>query len=158
MWRRVTILAVGLFLIVIIGSYAWAETHPAKAWWFTWVTTRELVKITATPGPFDLPYRQTDNKLTRRLYSNYNTRGNIEAMNANFSAAIVDWKRAEELDETLTDDPVQNCRGEFQRVDIRAAEQIEQEVNRAHVTSAQAAERFEKRRSEMWIPDSCNGP
>jgi hypothetical protein len=156
MWRRITFLAVGLFLIVIIGSYAWARTYPGQAWWFTWVTTRELVKLAATPGPFDSPYRQ-DNELIRRLYNKYNKQGNIEAMNANFSAAIADWNRAEKLDETLTDDPIQKCRGESQRVDIRAAEQIELEANRAHLTSAQA-ERFEKRQSEMWIPDSCNGP
>jgi tetratricopeptide (TPR) repeat protein len=105
-----------------------------------------------------LDSHQADRDLTRQYYDIYNRRGNVEAMEANFDAAIADWRRAEELDEALTDDPDKKCRGEGQRVDIRAAQQAKQEAIQAHLTPTEAAAWFEKRNSELWIPDPCNGP
>lgn len=87
-------------------------------------------------------------------YNYYEKRGNVEAMNADFDAAIMDWQKAEQLDQ----DPRKNCRGEDQRIQIRAAKDAKAKMASQHLTKSQAAAWYEHHESELWIPDKCNGP
>ncbi|HEY2476302.1 MAG TPA: hypothetical protein VGI19_16055 [Candidatus Cybelea sp.] len=87
-------------------------------------------------------------------YNYYEKRGNIEAMNAAFDAATIDWQRAEQLDP----DPVKGCRGEAQRVQIRAATDAKAQMVSHHLTSTQGAAWYERHELELWIPNKCNGP
>lgn len=87
-------------------------------------------------------------------YNYYEKRGNIEAMSADFDAAIKDWQRAGQVDQ----DPLRDCRGEFQRVQIRAATDAKAQMVSQHLTKAQAAAWYEHHESDLWIPNKCNRP
>jgi len=87
-------------------------------------------------------------------YNYYQLRGSKEAGAANFNAAIADWGRAA----ALSTDPQKSCRGEFQRVQIRAAKEAQAKMATEHLTKTQAAAWFEKRNSQLWISNKCNGP
>jgi hypothetical protein len=90
----------------------------------------------------------------RGSYNYYQVRGNKEAMTADFKTAIADWGHAA----VLSTDPDKSCRGELQRVQIRAAKEAQTQMLTGHLTNAQAAAWFEKRNSELWIPNKCNAP
>lgn len=101
---------------------------------------------------------QRDNDLVRRSYSMHEEHGNVEAMMGRFDAAISDWQLAAALDEILPDDPDKKCRGEAQRVQIRAAEQAKQELAHDQLTAGDAAAWFVKRDTQLWVPNPCNRP
>jgi hypothetical protein len=87
-------------------------------------------------------------------YNYYEKRGNVEAMNADFDAAIMDWQKAEQLDQ----DPRKHCRGEGQRIQIQAAKDAKAQMASQHLTKSQGAAWYERHESELWIPNKCNGP
>ena len=101
-----------------------------------------------------LDSHQVDSDLARLDYSFFQKRGNVEARGGDFNAAIASWSRAASLDANFN----KRCRGEFQRVQIQAAKEAQVRMVTHNVTEAQAAVWFEKRESQLWISNSCNGP
>lgn len=101
---------------------------------------------------------QPGTDLVRRSYTMHQELGNSEAMSGKFDAAISDWELAAALDEMLPDDPDRKCRGEAQRVQSRAAEEAKQRSARDQLTAGDMATWFEKRDTQLWVPNPCNRP
>jgi hypothetical protein len=87
-------------------------------------------------------------------YNYYQLRGNREAQNADFDEAIADWTQAEKR----SPDPLKNCRGEFQRTQIRAATEAKERMASRQLAKEQAAAWYQQRQMQLWDPDKCNRP
>lgn len=53
--HRVRILVGVTTVAAVIVTYLWIRTHRYQALWLTQTTAREILELTATPGPFDSP-------------------------------------------------------------------------------------------------------
>jgi hypothetical protein len=96
----------------------------------------------------------TTRAATQNSYNYYQLRGNREAQNADFDEAIADWTQAEKL----SPDPLKKCRGEFQRVQIRAATEARERMASRQLAKEQAAAWYQQRQMQLWGPDKCNRP
>lgn len=87
-------------------------------------------------------------------YSALNRQGNIAAQQGQFAEAINSWQRAVPLDPSR----VVNCRGEFLRVRIKAAQEAMEMVQGGRLARSQASKWFEDRSTQLWMPNRCNTP
>lgn len=88
------------------------------------------------------------------LFNKYQQEGNVAALHGDFDSAIAAWTKAEALDHG----DVKACRGEFQRVQIRAAEDTQAQMERFHLTNQAATRWFWKHESELWMRSCCDLP
>jgi hypothetical protein len=87
-------------------------------------------------------------------YNYYQGEGNAAATRGDFSAAIAAWEKAARLPGSGVGD----CRGEGQRVQIRAAKDAKMRMIAHHLSKAMAGEWFWQRELSLWTPDRCNTP
>ena len=88
------------------------------------------------------------------LFNKYQAEGNAAALYGDFDLAIAAWTKAE----TLDPGDVKACRGESQRVQIRAAEDAKARMERLHLTKEEAADWFWKNEGELWMYNCCDLP
>jgi hypothetical protein len=87
-------------------------------------------------------------------FNEYQQQGDVAASNGDFDAAIAAWTKAEALDHG----DIKPCRGEFQRVQIRAAEHAEARMESLRLTKQEAARWFRKQESQLWTRSCCDLP
>jgi len=88
------------------------------------------------------------------LFNTYQLEGNAAALHGDFDSAIAAWTKAEAVDHG----GIKACRGEFQRVRIRAAEDAKARMETLHLTKREAARWFEKRQEDLWVHNCCDLP
>lgn len=84
-------------------------------------------------------------------YNAANTAGNLAVRDGQFEVAIAHWEKAAALD------PEQGaCRGEFQRVQIRAARDAVARQLEGKLMAADVVAWFDGHSAELWMPNACN--
>lgn len=87
-------------------------------------------------------------------YDAYNYQGNLAAQRGDFQTAIADWTKAIRLDRN----PTPGCRGEMNRVDIRAARLTQQAIRQRKVSAAAAPAYYQSLWTKMWMANRCDLP
>jgi hypothetical protein len=100
------------------------------------------------------PARQVEWSDKPGTFNYYQMQGNVAGLKGDFDSAIAAWTKAEAPD---TSD-VKRCRGEADRVQIRAANDAKARMDTLHLTKQEAAEWFEQHDSELWMRNRCDMP
>jgi hypothetical protein len=85
-------------------------------------------------------------------FNDWMHRGNVAAQKGEFNRAIACWKKTLALDRG----PDVKCRGEFQRVAIKAAQETLSMLKQGKLRQPEAPKWFSNHETELWMPNPCN--
>jgi len=84
-------------------------------------------------------------------FNDWMHRGNVAAQKGEFNRAIACWRKTIPLDPG----PVVKCRGEFQRVAIKAAQDTLSMLKQGKLRQSDAPKWFSNHENELWLPNLC---
>jgi tetratricopeptide (TPR) repeat protein len=148
-----TLLAACSILAILAGSVGWYFWGHSGAVATGPALEQKRGELKLNPSP--IPGPSTSVRAARRqaqAYNDFNSRGNVAAQNGDFEKAIALWQKAIPLDPG----PVVGCRGEFQRNDIKAANDTISMLRQRKLHPAEAPKWFTNHSIELWIPNACN--
>lgn len=139
----------------------WCDLSPSfPSCGFTWEKGEVKIEVVAT-GAGDNPRVEKincqtgcDSARVRETFNAINQAGNLAARQGHFKLAVDYWMQAIPLDAS----PNVPCRGESLRGRIRAANDTISMMQQGNLSQAEAANWFQNRSTELWMPNRCNTP